>query len=135
MLPKRGDELRMSLLDLLEREPALFLHQVNESEVAGTQDHDVAVGHVVLGALGRLPPCRLADRKTDHRALLVTTGELRHVASRHRPLHQVVQSVTVALLERCALRLSMVGEDYELVWPRRVFACPLDSAKLLVELA
>ena len=33
VLAQRGQELRMALLDLLEREPPLFFHQIDEAEV------------------------------------------------------------------------------------------------------
>ena len=44
-----GDELRVALVDLLERQPAALLHQVDEAEVARAEHDDVAVGDVVLG--------------------------------------------------------------------------------------
>ena len=42
------DELGMARVDLLERQPAVDLHQVDQPEVAGAQDDDVALGDVVL---------------------------------------------------------------------------------------
>ena len=51
VLAQRWDQLGVALLDLLERQPALLLHQVDESEVARAQDDGCAIGHVVLGAL------------------------------------------------------------------------------------
>ena len=47
----------------------------------------------------------------------------------------VVEAVAVALLERGALGLAVVGEDDDLVGPRRVAAGALDAPELLVELA
>ena len=51
-----GHELRVARLDLLERQPAALLHQVDEPEVARAEHDDVLVGHVVLGPLGRPSP-------------------------------------------------------------------------------
>ena len=52
-----------------------------------------------------------------------------------RALDELVEPVAVALLERRALRLPVVGQDDDLVRPRRVAARALDAAELLVELA
>ena len=52
-----------------------------------------------------------------------------------RALDELVEAVAVALLERRALRLPVVGEDDDLVGPRRVAARALDLRELVVELA
>ena len=52
---KRGDQVRMALVDLLERQPAALLHQIDEAEVARAEHDDVAVGDVVLRPLRLLP--------------------------------------------------------------------------------
>ena len=69
-----GEELRVARVDLLERQPAALLHQVDEPEVARAEHDDVAVGDVVLGLLGLLAG-GLADGVADHRALLVAAGD------------------------------------------------------------
>ena len=71
----------------------------------------------------------------DHRVLLVSAADARHLAVGERALDEVVEPVAVALLERRALRLPVVGEDDDLVRPRRVAARALDAPELLVELA
>ena len=57
------------------------------------------------------------------------------VALRERALDQLVEAVAVALLEGRALRLPVVGEDDDLVRPRRVAARALDLREVVVELA
>ena len=78
---------------------------------------------------------RLTERVPDHGALLVTACEAVDAAARERPLDELVDPVAVALLERRALRLTVVGEDDDLVRPRCVGASALDAAELLIELA
>ena len=80
-------------------------------------------------------PGRLADRVADHRALLVPAGDPLDLAARERALDQVVEPVAVALLEGRALGLPVVGEDDDLVRPRRVLARHRDVTELVVELA
>src|SRR4051794_1329761 len=134
MRSERGDELRVPLVDLLERQPALLLHQVDEAEVARAEHDDIAVGDVVLRPLRRLAG-RLFHRAPDHRALLVTARDPRHGALGERTLDELVQAVTVPLLERRALRLAMVREDDNLVGPRGVLPRALDQREPAVELA
>ena len=119
VLAQRGQQLGVALVDLLEREPAALLHQIDEAEVARAHHDDVAVGDVVLGPLRPLPG-GLAEGVADHRALLVAAGDARDVAARERALDELVEPVAVALLEGRALRLAVVGEDDDLVRPRRV---------------
>ena len=78
MRPKFRDEARVALLDLLEREPARFLHQVDEPEVPGSHHDDLAIRDVVLRPLGLLSG-RLGDRVAHHRLLLVSAGDLSDV--------------------------------------------------------
>ena len=127
----------MPLVHLLERQPAAFLHQVDEPEVARAHHDDVLVGDVVLLPLLLLPrrAGRLAERVADHRALLVAAGHVVDAAARERALDELVEPVAVALLEGRSLGLAVVGEDDERVGPRRVDAGRLDPAELLVELA
>ena len=54
---------------------------------------------------------------------------------RERALDELVEAVPVSLLEGGALRLPVVGEDDDLVRPRRVLQGHLDVAELVVELA
>ena len=62
MRSQRAEQLGMALVDVLQREPAIALHEVDEPEVAGSEDHDLALRDVGLRALGRLarrsPPRR-----------------------------------------------------------------------------
>src|SRR5213079_2094444 len=51
------------------------------------------------------------------------------------PPDELVEAVAVALLERRTLRLAVIGEDDDLVGPRRVWARAVDARELLVELA
>src|SRR4051794_41156814 len=130
-----ADEVRMALVDLLEGQPALLLHQVDEPEVAGAEDDDLAVGDVVLRPLALPPPGRLVHRVLDHRNLLVAPRESRHPAAAQRALDELVEPEAVALLEGRALGLSVVGEDHDLVRARGVAPRALDPGELLVELA
>ena len=63
-----GHELRMARVELLEREPPLLLHQVDEPEVPRAEDDRRLAADVVLRALllRRAPGC-LAERVADHR--------------------------------------------------------------------
>ncbi len=119
--------------ELLDRHPSLLLHQVDETEVAGTEHDDVAAGDVVLLRL-RLPPRRLGRSVTDHRLLLVAANERADAAIREVPLDELVEAVAVPLLEGRPLRLSVVGEDDERVRPCGVAAGAFDAGELLVEL-
>jgi len=38
----------VAFLDLLERQPPLLLHEIDQAEVARSEDHHLAVGDVVL---------------------------------------------------------------------------------------
>ena len=135
VVAQRGNELRMALVQLLEREPAVLLHQVDEPEVARAEDDDALAADVVLRALLLLrAPCGLSQRVPDHRILLVAAGHLGDAAGRERALDQVVEPVAVALLEGGALGLAVVGEDDDLVGPRRVAARAVDAPELVVEL-
>ena len=78
---------------------------------------------------------RVAHRVSDHRRLLVAAGDRGDVELLERALDEILQGVAVALLERGALRLAVVGEDDDLVRPGRVPPRALDAPELLVELA
>src|SRR6185437_12043204 len=127
-------QLRMAGLELLTRQPLVLFHQVDEAEVARAEDHDVAARDVVLRRL-LLPSRRLGRGVDDHRVLLVAALERADTAVREVPLHELVEPVAVALPERRPLGLAVVGEDDELVRPRRVAAGALDASELLVELS
>ena len=110
----------MAFLQLLERQPPVLLHQVDEPEVARAEDDDALSADVVLGALLLLrSPGGLPEGVADHVVLLVAAGHLRDLARRQRALDEVVEAVAVALLESGALRLAVVGEDDDLVRPAR----------------
>ena len=123
----------MVLLDLLERQAALLLHEVDQAQVARPEDHDLAAGDVVLRALRRLGARGLVHGVPHHRPLLVTAGVPGHLAAGERSLHQLVESIAVALFERRAL-VCPWSESTRSVRPRRVPPRVLD-AELLVELA
>ena len=76
----------------------------------------------------------LPEREADHGVLLVAAGDLGNHARRERALDETVEPVAVTLLERCPLRLTVVGEDDDLVGPRRVASCAVDPAEVIVEL-
>src|SRR4051812_35977258 len=86
VLTQGGDEPRVVLVQLLERQPALWLHQVDESQIARAEDDDLAVRDVILWALRLRPAGRLVCGVLDHRALLVTSGEPGHLPGGERPL-------------------------------------------------
>ena len=129
----------MPLVDLLQREPATLLHQVDEAEVAGAHHDDVPIGDVVLGLLLllllRRRAGRLGDGEPDHGVLLVTAFDPGDVAARKRALDELVEAVPVPLLEGRTLGLPVVGEDDDLVRSRSVVTCALDLAEVVVELA
>jgi hypothetical protein len=128
VLAERSDQTRVARLDLLQRQPPRLVHEVDEPEVPRAHHHHRLVGHVVprslllAGAAGRL-----AEGVAHHRVLLVAARHLRHVDALERPLDEVVEPVAVALLERRALRLPVVGEDDDLVRSRRVLPGPLPA--------
>ena len=106
-------------LDLLERQPARLVHQVDEPEVARAEHDDVLAGDVVLrrasAGLRRVPvasstACRRSRSFSSPPATLAT----RRVRS-SEPLDELVEAVAVALLEGRALGLPVVGEDDDLV--------------------
>ena len=132
---ERGHELRVPGVELLERQPTLLLHQVDEAKVPGAEDDRGLAADVVLGALllRRAPGC-LAERVADHRVLLVAAGDLGDLAVRERALDQLVEPVAVPLLEGRTLGLPVVREHDDLAWSRRVRARAVDAGELLVEL-
>ena len=125
----------MASVDLLQREPARLLHQVDEPEVARAEHDHLLAGDVVLRPLLPCRAGRLADRVSDHRVVARRLPRSRSPCRRPGAFDQVVESVAVALLEGRALRLAVVGEDDDLVGPGGVRAGPVDAAELCVELA
>jgi hypothetical protein len=131
---QRLDQLRVALIDLFERQAPRELHEVDEAEVAGPE-HD----HIGTGDLG----CAVGGAATGglrhgvpHRDIvLVTIGRARDAAGGQRSRDELLEVVSVSLLERRPLGLSVVGQDDELVRPGRVPAGSIDAAELLVELA
>ena len=141
VLTECRDQPRMALVDLFEREPARLLHQRDQAEVPRAEHDDLSVRDVVLRALalvflGRYPSAgRLTDCEPDHRLLLVAVCDLHDGSMLERALDELVEPEAVSLLERRSLRLTVVGEDDDLVGTRRVAASAIDPPKLLVELA
>src|SRR5215207_6400875 len=125
----------MALLDLLERQPPIALHEVDEPEIARAEDHNLAVRDIRLRLLRRLAPRGLADRLLDHRVLLVAARDAGRALARERSRDELLERVPVALLERGALRLPVIGQDDDLVRARRVAARTREATELLVELA
>src|SRR5512132_1003983 len=106
VVAKRRDQVGVALVHLLERKAATLLHQVDETEVARTQHDRVLVVDVVLALLAGRAPCRLAERVTDHRGLLVAASYAAHAAACKGALDELVEPVAIALLERRALGLA-----------------------------
>src|ERR1700749_257290 len=124
----------MTLLDLLRGEAPLLLHEVHEAEIARAQHHRVRVADVVVTA--RLGAARgLLQRLADGRIVLIASAHPGDGPACERALDQLIEPVPVALLERRALGLAMIGEHHELVRPRGEPKRALDSPELLVELA
>src|SRR4029453_17536673 len=134
--PERRNETRVALLDLLERQPAWFLHEVDEAEIARSE-HDGLLARDVLLRFGlRLLAGRLAERGPDHRLLFVAAGDLLNgSAALERSLHQVVEPIAVPLLERRALGLAVVREDDYRLRAGCVAPSAFDASELLVQLA
>src|SRR5215218_3032576 len=64
---ERRNQPRVTLVDLLEREPARLLHQRDETEVARPEHDDLPFGNVLLRALDELVeavPVALLERRT-----------------------------------------------------------------------
>src|SRR5262245_37635673 len=98
MVAKRRQQPWMPRLDLLERQPAALFHQVDKTEVSGTENDHLSVRDVVLRAL-LLLPSRLRRRVSNGCALLVAACDSSDPPTRERPLDQLVEPVAVALLE------------------------------------
>src|SRR3954464_6679298 len=138
MRSQRRQQLRVALVDVLERHALRALHEVDEAQVARAEDDHVALGRLLVLALGGLLGAarRLIESARDASGVLVAGGD--RVDARlagERLRDEVLEPVAVALLEGRALRLAVVGEDDDLVRPRRVAPGPLDRAEALVELA
>src|SRR5512132_2386441 len=108
MLAERRNETRMALLDLLERQPAGFCHQVDKAEIARAEHDDLLARDVFLRTLLRFLAGGLAERVPDHRLLLVAACNLLHSPALERAFHQVVEPIAVPLLERRTLRLAVI---------------------------
>ena len=121
-----------------QRHAALLVHEVDEPEVAGAEHDDLLVAHVLLRLLlarRRFGARRLARRRCRRPSCSRPRRRPARDLGVDRAADQVVEAVAVALLEGRALRLAVVGEDDDLVRPRRVAAGAVDAAELLVELA
>ena len=134
---QRRHQRGMQLLDLLERQPVRALHQVDQAEVPRPQDDRLVGGRLGALRVGGLVAAagRLVDGAPHPRGVLVPRVELGDPAVRQRPLHELGERVAVALLEGRALRLPVVGQDDDLVGPRREAARAVDHPEALVQLA
>ena len=134
---QRRDQLRVARVDLLERQPARLVHQVDEAEVAGAEHDDVASPQTSFFA--RFSLAVPVASATAWPTAIASARRRRRPPPRRRASSERSTSsssaVAVALLERRALRLAVVGEHDDLVRARRVAARALDAAELLVELA
>src|SRR3569833_2335918 len=131
---ERREQPRVPLLDLLERQPLPLAEQVDETEVAGSEDDDVACRDIAVRRLLRRRADGLTDGMPDHRVLLVAALDLRHRCVVDAALDDVVEPVAIPLPERRALRLPVVGEHDELVRAGGLPACAHDAAEQLIEL-
>src|SRR3954451_12686618 len=137
MRAERRQQLGVALVDVLERHAFRTLHEVDEAQVAGAEDDDVALGRLLLLALGGLLGAarRLVEGARDAGGVLVAGRD--RVDARlagERLRDEALEPIAVALLEGRALRLAVVGEDEDLVRPLRVAPGPLERAEALVEL-
>ena len=136
MLAQRRDQLGVALLDLLAASAAAAPPSGRSARGCPSPGRRRRGSETsFLAASRRLRPVASVTRVADHRRLLVAAGEPGDRAARERALDQVVEPVAVALLERRALGLAVIGEDDDLVRARRVAARALDPRELLVELA
>src|SRR5829696_5537792 len=121
----------MPLIDLFERQPPRLLHEVDQPEISGSEYDHLAVRDVLFRGLAPFgsAACCLSDRQSDHLTLLVAAGVTAHVGRLDRPLDELVEAVPVALLERCALRLAVVGKHDELIGARCVAPCALETTE------
>ena len=138
VLEQGRDQLRVPLVDLLAGQAPRLVQQVHEAEIPGAEHDDVLAAHVLLAAalLARLValPGRLVEGDADAGAALVLPRLRAHVVRLDRAANEILERVAVPLLERGALRLAVIGEDDDVVRPRRVLPRPLEAPELLVEL-
>ena len=112
-----------------------LLHQVDEAEVPRTENDRVLIAQLTGAALRTALAPGLAERLADGGIVLVACAHPGHAPVRERALHEVVEAVAVALLERRALRLAVVRQHDELVGTRGEPTSAVDPAELLIELA
>ena len=134
---QRLEQPRMALVDLLQRQPAGARPSDRSGRGCPTPSTITSsLADAASPLLGLAAPRRLGDRVADRGVVLVARLDSRAtLAAGDRALDELVQVVAVALLERRALGLPVVGEDDDLVRARREPAGALDPAELLVELA
>src|SRR4029079_16336994 len=127
---ERGHEPWVALLDLLQRHPPRLVHEVDEPEVARREHDDVLARDVVLRLLLLRPTTRrLADRVPDGLVDLVPRLDGGDVRVLERATDEVVETLAVALLEGCRLRLPVIREDDDLIGPGREPARLLDASE------
>ena len=133
---QRRHQVGVEVVDLLQREALVPLHQVDEPQVPGAEHDRVAAAHLVArDVVGLRAPGRLADRLPDGGVVLVARLDLGHAAAGERAPHQVLEAVAVSLQEGGALGLAVIREHDDLVGAGRVPAGPVDAPELLVQLA
>src|SRR5438034_5415012 len=101
----------MPQLDLFQAHATALLHQVDKSQVARAEDHNLLARDFVVGTQALLWPSG-PFRKciSDCVVGFVTACDPRNVARVDRRANQAGKSVALALFEGGALRLAMVRE-------------------------
>ena len=126
----------MALLDLFQCQAARLLHQIDEPEVSRGENDRISTAYARrVVAVGGCRARRLFHSVAHHRVVFLPARERGRANCRDGAAHEVGEVVAVPLPEGRALRLSVVGQDDELIRPRGVAPRPVDPSELLVELA
>ena len=75
---------------------------------------------------------RVGQHRADVAPGLVDRGRGVHLAARERPVHDLLERLAVALAERRALRLAVVGEHDEVIRARRLRRRTLQPGELVI---
>ena len=119
MRSHRGNQPWVRGIELLESEPPVLLHEIDQAQIPRTHDDGVVLGAILgLGIGISLWAGGLRHGQADHGRLLVASGHVRRRAGGERAFDQICEAVAVSLLERRPLRLAVVGQDDDLVGGR-----------------